>query len=297
MLAGVALRRQWTSVRSPAVVKPASATTAGRYDAQVTRIVIADDHPLFRRALMQAVREIVPGATLAEAADLDAARADLAAQPDTDLLLLDLHMPGSHGLVGLAAVRAEFPAVAVAMVSAHDDPGTIRRAIDHGAAGFISKSADLEELKRAIACVLDCRTYVPPARADRLPAHGPPGDRELAVRLASLTPQQFRPGPGRRGPAQQADRRRLGRAGAHGQGAPDVDLRAPRGAQPHAGRRDATFAGAERPGTGRGRGLTSRLAAAAVTGPPELGSASAATARRDRAQPGPQSVRIMHLRE
>ncbi len=192
MLAGVALRRQWTSVRSPAVVKPASATTAGRYDAQVTRIVIADDHPLFRRALMQAVREIVPGATLAEAADLDAARADLAAQPDTDLLLLDLHMPGSHGLVGLAAVRAEFPAVAVAMVSAHDDPGTIRRAIDHGAAGFISKSADLEELKRAIACVLDCRTYVPPARADRLPAHGPPGDRELAVRLASLTPQQFR---------------------------------------------------------------------------------------------------------
>lgn len=158
----------------------------------MTRIVIADDHPLFRRALAQAVREIVPCVELAEAATLDGARGELAAHPDTDLLLLDLRMPGSHGLVGLAAVRAEFPAVAVAMVSAHDDPSTIRRALDHGAAGFISKSADLEELKRAIACVLDCRTYVPPARAAHLPTSGSPGDRELAARLAALTPQQFR---------------------------------------------------------------------------------------------------------
>lgn len=165
---------------------------APRYDSGMPRLIIADDHPLFRRALAQAVREIVPDAVLAEAADLDAARADLAAHPDTDLLLLDLHMPGSHGLVGLAALRAEFPTVAVAMISAHDDPGTIRRALDHGAAGFISKSADLDELKRAIACVLDCQTYVPPARAGQLPSQGPPGDRELAARLASLTPQQFR---------------------------------------------------------------------------------------------------------
>jgi DNA-binding NarL/FixJ family response regulator len=158
----------------------------------MTRIVIADDHPLFRRALAQAVREIVPDATLAEAAALDDARADLAAHPHTDLLLLDLHMPGNHGLVGLAALRAEFPAVAVAMISAHDDPATIRRALDHGAAGFISKSADLDELKRAIACVLDCQTYVPPARRAELPATGSPSDRELAARLAALTPQQFR---------------------------------------------------------------------------------------------------------
>lgn len=158
----------------------------------MTRIVIADDHPLFRRALVQAVREIVPSAVLAEAATLDDARGDLAAHPDTDLLLLDLHMPGSHGLVGLAAVRAEFPAVAVAMVSAHDAPATIRRALDHGAAGFISKSADLDELKRAIACVLDCQTYMPPARVAEVPSSGSASDRDLAARLAALTPQQFR---------------------------------------------------------------------------------------------------------
>jgi DNA-binding NarL/FixJ family response regulator len=158
----------------------------------MTRIVIADDHPLFRRALAQAVHEIAPSVALAETADLESTRAALAAHPDTDLLLLDLHMPGSHGLVGLAAVRAEFPAVAVAMISAHDDPATIRRALDHGAAGFISKSADLDELKRAIACVLDCRTYVPPARSASLPASGEAADRDLARRLAALTPQQFR---------------------------------------------------------------------------------------------------------
>lgn len=186
------------TMRAMGVASPVAAASAAtappgrRYDPRMTRIVIADDHPLFRRALAQAVREIVPGAVLAEAPDLEAARADLVAHPDTDLLLLDLHMPGSHGLVGLAALRAEFPAVAVAMISAHDDPATIRRALDHGAAGFISKSADLEELKRAIACVLDCRTYVPPARSGQLPAHGAPGDRELAARLSTLTPQQFR---------------------------------------------------------------------------------------------------------
>jgi DNA-binding NarL/FixJ family response regulator len=158
----------------------------------MTRIVIADDHPLFRRALAAAIREVVPTATLAEAADLAGARAELAAHPDTDLLLLDLHMPGNHGLVGLAAVRAEFPAVAVAMVSAHDDTGTVRRALDHGAAGFISKSADLDELKRAISSVLDCRTYVPPGQAAALAGAGSALDRDLAARLAALTPQQFR---------------------------------------------------------------------------------------------------------
>jgi DNA-binding NarL/FixJ family response regulator len=158
----------------------------------VTRILIADDHPLFRRALAQAVREIMPEATLAEVADLERVRADLAAHPDTDVLLLDLHMPGSHGLVGLAAVRAEFPTVAVAMISAHDDPTTVRRALDYGAAGFISKSADLEELKRAVRCVLDCQAYVPPDLAAALDGNGSVADRDLAARLATLTPQQFR---------------------------------------------------------------------------------------------------------
>ena len=71
----------------------------------MTRILIADDHPLFRAALTQALRELVPGANLVEAATLDAVHLWLEANPDTDLVLLDLHMPGSHGLAGLANNR------------------------------------------------------------------------------------------------------------------------------------------------------------------------------------------------
>ena len=72
----------------------------------MTRLLIADDHPLYRLALTQAVRGVLPEAEINEAEDLPAALAALNARPDTDLVLLDLHMPGSHGLMGLASLRA-----------------------------------------------------------------------------------------------------------------------------------------------------------------------------------------------
>ncbi|GAA0711641.1 response regulator transcription factor [Dokdonella soli] len=157
------------------------------------RILHADDHPLFRLALAQAVRAVAPDAALAEAATFDEARADLAAHPHTDLVLLDLNMPGSHGLIGLATLRAEHPATAVAMVSAQDDAATIRRALACGAAGYISKRAGLDELGEALHAVLDCRTWLPPHVRDRVDATAPdPHDRALAARLASLSPQQMR---------------------------------------------------------------------------------------------------------
>jgi DNA-binding NarL/FixJ family response regulator len=159
----------------------------------MSRILIADDHPLFRLALAQAVRELVPGANVAEAESLDETRADLAGHPDTDLVLLDLHMPGSHGLMGLAALRGEFPTVAVVMISAHDDPAVIRRAMAYGAAGFIPKRAGLELMREGIRAVLACEEWLPPnLRAEVQAAPAPPGDRELAGRLAGLTAQQFR---------------------------------------------------------------------------------------------------------
>jgi len=155
-------------------------------------ILVADDHPLFRLALAQALRGVVPDATVLEAETLDGARSVLSSRIDIDLVLLDLHMPGSHGLMGLAALRAEFPAVAVVMISAHDDPNVIRRALAYGAAGFIPKRADLAELTHALKSVLACEEYVPAnlrAEIDAVPATG---DRALSARLQSLTPQQFK---------------------------------------------------------------------------------------------------------
>lgn len=136
------------------------------YHRKMTCLLIADDHPLYRLALVNAVRGVMPDAHLSEAPDLDAARQMLIKHLDTDLVLLDLHMPGSHGLMGLAALRAEHPGVAAVMISAHDDPITIRRALAYGAAGYLTKRADLAELQTGLRAVLACEQYVPPKLRD-----------------------------------------------------------------------------------------------------------------------------------
>lgn len=156
-------------------------------------LLIADDHPLFRTALRQAVTESVADCRVHEATDLPGALAALAADPDTDLVLLDLNMPGSQGLSGLAALRGQYPSVAVLVVSAHDDARTVRRVLDHGAAGFIAKSASPAQIGEAVQTVLACGSWLPPelARAvAALPAD--PADADLAARLARLTEQQYR---------------------------------------------------------------------------------------------------------
>ena len=159
----------------------------------MTRLLIADDHPLYRQALAQAVRGLIADAHIEEAADLPAALAALNAAPETDLVLLDLHMPGSHGLMGLASLRAEHPGVAVVMISAHDDPATIRRALAYGATGYLTKRADLDALQAGLRAVLACEEWLPPAVRAAVEAQPASArDRELAARLASLSPQQFK---------------------------------------------------------------------------------------------------------
>lgn len=102
-------------------------------------LLIADDHPLFRAALRQAASEAMSDLQVREAESLDGVLAALDTAPETDLILLDLHMPGNHGLAGLAAIRAQHPGVAVIVVSANDDPRVVRRALDHGAAGYLPR--------------------------------------------------------------------------------------------------------------------------------------------------------------
>ena len=116
--------------------------------------VIADDHPLFRGALKEALAGIGDVAAIHEAGDFESAKALVLANEDVDMVLLDLSMPGASGLSGLIALRGIHPAVPLVVVSAHDDPVTIRRALDLGASGFISKSASMEEIRAAVRAVL-----------------------------------------------------------------------------------------------------------------------------------------------
>ncbi len=156
-------------------------------------LLIADDHPLFRAALRGAAADAAADITTLEAGTLDAVLATLEADGEVDLVLLDLHMPGNHGLAGRAAIRAQHPAVAVVLVSANEDPQIVRRALDHGAAGYIPKSASLDEMREAIRAVLACEQWLPPTmRGAVARLRSAPGDAALAGRLASLTPQQFR---------------------------------------------------------------------------------------------------------
>ena len=156
-------------------------------------LLIADDHPLFRAALRGAAVDAVDELQVREAGSLDEVLGILESGTDIDLVLLDLHMPGNHGLAGLAAIRAQHPGVAVVVVSANDDPRVVRRALDHGAAGYLPKSSGLDELRDAIRAVLACEQWLPPAlRAAVSRTRSDSGDADLAARLASLSPQQFR---------------------------------------------------------------------------------------------------------
>ncbi len=154
------------------------------------RIVIADDHPLFRDALRLAVSQTVSEGEIAEADSFDSLCARLRAAPDVDLVLLDLNMPGMHGLSGLLYLRAEFAAVPVVVISATENPRVVRRALDLGAVGYIPKSTAASEIRNALGALLAGQTWFPAAIDTRPSASA--DDTALAALLNTLTPQQSR---------------------------------------------------------------------------------------------------------
>jgi len=155
-----------------------------------THLVIADDHPLFRDALRQAVASVVASVRIDEAGSFEELTALLDRESDVDLILLDLSMPGIRGFSGLIYLRAQFPAIPVVIVSATDDIGTIRRSMDFGASGFIPKRFGVETLREAIGKIMKGDVWIP-ADAD-LTAAADPDMAKLRDRLVTLTPQQVR---------------------------------------------------------------------------------------------------------
>jgi len=154
---------------------------------QTLTIIIADDHPLFRGALRQAMDDIGAQQTIIEAGDFNAARKAAGDHAEIDLMLLDLNMPGVSGFSGLTALRSEFPGLPVIVVSASDDGPTINRALELGASGFISKSASLEDIRRAVDTVLDGGIWT---GEQKNCSSADPAMTELMERMKTLTPQQ-----------------------------------------------------------------------------------------------------------
>jgi DNA-binding NarL/FixJ family response regulator len=154
-------------------------------------ILIADDHPLFRSALQQVIAQLYPDATLREAANVAELHREVERQRNVDLLLLDLHMPGALGFSALSWFVGQHPETPVIMISANSHPETVRRAIDHGAAGFLSKSTGVKDMASCIEQVIGGARELHPG----LDAGGSGASLQsldVADALASLTPQQFR---------------------------------------------------------------------------------------------------------
>ncbi len=153
-------------------------------------LIIADDHPLFRAALREVVGRQIAGAQIIEVSSLDALQAAIANHPDSDMVLLDLRMPGARGLSSLLYLRAEYPTVPIVVVSASEDPCVVQRTLDFGASGFIPKSASIETIGDSLRAVLDGGICAPPLPERRSKAEEQ--DREQARRLSTLTPQQLK---------------------------------------------------------------------------------------------------------
>ncbi|HCO55294.1 MAG TPA: DNA-binding response regulator [Pelagibacterium sp.] len=152
------------------------------------RIIIVDDHPLFRAALRQTLEGRDSDTVFEEAGDIEGLSAALEANRDFDLVLLDLNMPGVRGFSGLLLLRAQFPEVPVMIVSAVEDTSVIRRCFDLGASGFLSKSESAARIRESIDTILAGGLWVP----EGVSLDGQDEQTEVLARLATLTPQQIR---------------------------------------------------------------------------------------------------------
>lgn len=157
----------------------------------MTKLLIADDHPLFREALQGALANYFSDLQITEADSLESTLEVLNREDDIDLLLLDLHMPGSGDLYGLIRIREDFPLLPVAIISGTEDPAVISRCIGFGALGFIPKSMPSQQIAAAIGTILEGDEWVPEGLRSQIQSLSQE-DIELADKVATLTPQQYR---------------------------------------------------------------------------------------------------------
>jgi DNA-binding NarL/FixJ family response regulator len=167
----------------------------------MSRVLIAEDHPLFRDAVRGVLEHIFSAEgrpfDAIEAATIDELLAAIEADDDFDLIFLDLFIPGAQGLSHLVTLRARLPATPIVIFSSVTDATIVRQTITCGAAGFIPKSAGREEIGAALRIVMGGGVYLPrrfAAESDAAtlrprprtemaddPEHGPLTARQVAV--------------------------------------------------------------------------------------------------------------------
>lgn len=159
----------------------------------MAKLIVADDHPLFRNALIHAISNTFVTKATIETDCFEATCEALLEHPDADLLLLDLHMPGNCGFLGLIQLRKQYPTLPIVVISASDDVDVIKRVMAFGASAFIPKSAHPAEIGKALSAVIDGELWVAPAIRNQVmnqQQHQP--DLDLASKVAELTPQQYK---------------------------------------------------------------------------------------------------------
>ena len=141
--------------------------------AGTMKVLVVDDHALIRTALRGVLGQLDGGLTMLEASDCRRAFEQIEAHPDLDLVLLDLNLPGKHGLAALEELRTSYPALPVVVLSSANDRASVMQSLDLGAMGYIPKLSSNEVLVSALRLVLSGGIYIPPeilARSGHVPA-------------------------------------------------------------------------------------------------------------------------------
>lgn len=159
----------------------------------MAKLIIADDHPLFRNALISAISNTFMTKATIETDSFDSTLQALDQHPDTDMLLLDLHMPGNCGFLGLIQLRKSYPTLPIVVVSASEDADVIKRVMSFGASAFVPKSAHPVDIGKALNAVLAGDLWLPEKyQALLTPDANDEVDLDLASKVAQLTAQQYK---------------------------------------------------------------------------------------------------------
>lgn len=161
----------------------------------MAKLIVADDHPLFRNALINAISSTFATKATIETDSFESTCIALEQHPDTDLLLLDLHMPGNCGFLGLIQLRKNYPALPIVVISASEEPDVIRRVMAFGASAYVPKSANPLDISAALNAVMAGGLWVPLRLKNQvLDIHSREAedDLDLAARVAQLTQQQYK---------------------------------------------------------------------------------------------------------